>query len=62
MAQEDALKSITIWSAETLGVADRIGSLEEGKDADIVVWDGKPLTFDSSPQVVLIDGKIVKPE
>lgn len=62
MSLEDALKAITIWSAETLGVDDRIGSLAEGKDADIVVWDGNPLSLESSPEVVLINGKIVKPE
>lgn len=59
---EDALKAITIWPAEILGVADRIGSLEEGKDADIVIWDGEPLGFHSIPQTVLISGTIVMPE
>jgi len=62
MAEEDALKAITIWAAEILGVADRIGSLEEGKDADIVVWTGKPLSLEADASVVLINGKIVKPE
>ncbi len=62
MDEEDALKAVTIWPAEILGVADRMGSLEEGKDADIVVWDGKPLSLDSTTHVVLINGKIVKPE
>lgn len=62
MAEDHALKSITIWTAETLGVADRIGSLEEGKDADIVVWKGKPLSLEAATFAVLIDGKIVKPE
>ncbi len=62
MDEEDALRAITIWPAEILGVADRIGSLEEGKDADIVIWDGNPLALSSSPQIVLINGKIVKPE
>lgn len=62
MNEEDALKAITIWPAETLGVADRIGSLEEGKDADIVVWNGKPLSLDATTDTVLINGRIVKPE
>ncbi len=39
MDENDALRAITIWPAEILGVADRIGSLAEGKDADIVIWD-----------------------
>jgi len=62
MQEEDALKAITIWPAEILGVANQMGSLEEGKDADIVVWDGKPLDLASSPQIVLINGQVVKPE
>ncbi len=62
MNDDDALKAITIWPAEILGVADRIGSLTEGKDADIVVWEGKPLSLDATPKVVLINGKVVKPE
>ncbi len=62
MSEEDALKAITIWPAEILGIADRVGTLEVGKDADIVVWEGKPLSFDCSPRVVMIDGKVVKPE
>lgn len=62
MLEEDALKAITIWPAEILGVADRIGSLEEGKDADIVIWSAKPLCFDAEPQVVIINGQVVKPE
>lgn len=62
MEEEDALKAITIWAAEILGVADRIGSLEEGKDADIVVWKGRPLSFEAAPETVLINGQIVKPE
>jgi imidazolonepropionase-like amidohydrolase len=62
MKEEDALKAITIWPAEILGVAKRIGSLEEGKDADLVVWDGKPLSLEASAEVVIINGQIVKPE
>ncbi|MDJ0305536.1 MULTISPECIES: amidohydrolase family protein [Dehalobacter] len=62
LEEEDALKAITIWPAEILGVADRVGSLEVGKDADIVVWEGKPLNFEATPHTVLINGLIVKPE
>jgi imidazolonepropionase-like amidohydrolase len=62
MKEEDALKAITIWPAEILGVAKRIGSLEEGKDADLVVWDGKPLSLEAFAEVVIINGQIVKPE
>lgn len=62
MDEEDAFKAVTIWPAEILGVLDRMGSLEEGKDADIVVWNSKPLSLESTTQTVLINGKIVKPE
>src|SRR5699024_10167810 len=42
-APADALRAITLNPAEVLGVADRIGSLAPGKDADLVLWDGDPL-------------------
>ncbi len=62
MNEEEALKAITIWPAQIIGVAERVGSLEIGKDADLVIWNGNPLTLDSSTELVMIDGKIVKPE
>jgi imidazolonepropionase-like amidohydrolase len=51
-----ALASITINPARIWGVADRIGSLEPGKDADIVVWSGDPLEPLSAPTAILIKG------
>jgi imidazolonepropionase-like amidohydrolase len=51
-----ALASITINPARIWGVADRIGSLEPGKDADIVVWSGDPLEPLSAPTTILIKG------
>ncbi|WP_425803653.1 amidohydrolase [Desulfitobacterium sp. Sab5] len=62
MDPEDALKAITINPAEILGVADRVGSLEVGKDADIVIWSDHPFVMEAQPEVVLINGQIVKPE
>ena len=38
----EALKAITIHPAEHLGIQDRVGSIEEGKDADLVITDGDP--------------------
>lgn len=55
----EALKAITINAAEILGLKDRIGSLEKGKDADIVVFDGHPFELTSKTCVVLIDGEVV---
>jgi len=54
-----ALKSITIHAAEIAGIADRVGSLEIGKDADIALFDSHPLDFRCHAKKVFIDGKIV---
>lgn len=62
MDPEEALKAITINPAEILGVADRVGSLEVGKDADLVIWSDHPLTMQAQPEIVIINGRIVKPE
>jgi imidazolonepropionase-like amidohydrolase len=51
-----ALASITITPAKIFGMADRIGSLEPGKDADIVVWSGDPLEPLSAPTAILVKG------
>ena len=55
----EAFKAVTINPAEHLGIADRVGSLEVGKDADIVVCDGSILGSDGVVRTVFIDGKIV---
>lgn len=54
-----ALRAITIDAARICRVDDRLGSLKEGKDADIVVYDGSPLEIASSVVVTIINGKIV---
>jgi len=56
---EAALKAITINSAEILGVDDRVGSIEEGKDADLRILDGDPLELRTKVEMVLIDGKVL---
>ena len=56
-----ALKAITITPAEILGIADRVGSLEKGKDADIRILDGEPLAFKTKVDKVIIDGEVVFP-
>ena len=52
----DALKAITINPAEHIGVADRVGSLEVGKDADIVITAGSPFEVLTEVKAVFIDG------
>lgn len=54
-----ALQAITINPAKHLGVADRIGSLEVGKDGDIVITDGDPMVSDSHILAVFVDGEQV---
>jgi imidazolonepropionase-like amidohydrolase len=54
---EDALASITIDSAQLLGIADRVGSIETGKDADLALFDGDPFEFLTHCIGVVIDGK-----
>lgn len=54
-----ALQAITINPAKHIGVADRVGSLEAGKDADIVLWDGDPMVSDTRVKMVMVDGKIL---
>jgi imidazolonepropionase-like amidohydrolase len=56
---EEAIRAITINAAEILGVADRVGSIEAGKDADLVVLTGHPLDLRSRITMVVIDGEIV---
>ncbi len=59
LSPEEALKAITITPAEILGLADRIGSIEKGKDADLVILTGDPLDIHSVVDRTLIDGKVV---
>lgn len=54
-----ALRAVTINPAKVLGLAERIGSLEVGKDADVVLWSGDPLDVMQRPTQVLIGGKQV---
>lgn len=57
---EEAWRAITINPAEQTGIADRVGSLEPGKDGDVVVWTADPLQqIGGEAYVTVIDGKIV---
>ena len=58
--QEEAWKAITIYPARYTGIADRVGSLCAGKDADLVIWEGNPLRdLWAKPAYVFVDGKPV---
>lgn len=59
MKKEKAIESITINPAKALGIEDRVGSIEVGKDADIVIWDGYPLEIQSNVLYTIINGKTV---
>ncbi|MEZ5307557.1 MAG: amidohydrolase family protein [Pyrinomonadaceae bacterium] len=56
---EDALRSITINSAEILGLSDRIGSIKVGKDADLAMFDGDPFEFTSHCTGTIVNGSVV---
>lgn len=54
--EEDLIRMLTINAAKILGMDDRIGSIEEGKDADIVVWSHHPFDLRAKAEKVFIDG------
>lgn len=56
---EEGLKAITINAAEICNVADRIGSLEAGKDADIAIFDGNPMETFTKAVYTIIDGQVI---
>jgi imidazolonepropionase-like amidohydrolase len=57
-----ALRAVTLAPAEILGVSDRLGSLEPGKIADVVVWSGDPMAKDTKAKMVFVDGQLYEPE
>ena len=59
MDPESALACVTIRAAELAGVADRVGSLAHGKDADVTVTSAHPLNWLSRMRLVVMDGKVV---
>lgn len=59
LSKEDALKSVTLWPAQIFGVADRLGSLEVGKIANVVVTNGDMLEARTDTKYLFIDGRNV---
>ena len=58
--QEEAWKAITINPAQSTGISDRVGSLEPGKDGDVVIWTADPMeTVGAESYMTIVDGKIV---
>ena len=61
-SEEGALKAITINAAKITGIADRVGSIEVGRDADIAVFSGHPFDFRSRCVLTLVNGKVAHEE
>ena len=60
LSAEEAWKAITINPAVSTGIGDRVGSLEPGKDGDVVIWTADPLTtLGAESYVTVVDGKVV---
>jgi len=57
LPKNEALKSVTLYAAEVLGIADKAGSLEKGKDATLMITDGDPLEITTQVEQVYIQGK-----
>ena len=56
VAEEDALKMVTLNPAKALHVADKVGSIKIGKDADIVIWSDNPLSIYAKSELTIVDG------
>ncbi|GAB5534685.1 MAG: amidohydrolase family protein [Rubricoccaceae bacterium] len=62
LPREAALASVTLEAATILGLADRVGSIETGKDADLALFDGDPLETTSHVCAVIVDGRVASEE
>ena len=59
LPREVALAAVTLEAARALGLADRLGSIEKGKIANLVLWSGDPLEPSSRVEAVMLDGAFV---
>jgi len=62
LSKEDALRAVTLTPARTWGVAGETGSLEAGKDADLVIWSGDPFELTTAAEHVFIRGREMSKE
>jgi len=58
LTEEEALRTVTINGAIQLGIDKKVGSIETGKDADVVIWTGNPLSVYSRVETTFIDGEV----
>ena len=56
VSEEDALKMVTLNPAKALHVADKVGSIKAGKDADLVIWSDNPLSIYAKSEQTIVDG------
>ena len=59
LSKDDALKAVTLWPAQIFGVADKFGTIEAGKIANLVVTDGDLLEAKTNTKYLFIDGRLV---
>src|SRR5690606_20187112 len=58
LTEEEAWKTVTLYPAMMLHLDDKIGSIKEGKDADLVLWSSNPLSVYAKPEKTMIEGKV----
>ena len=59
MPADEAIRTLTLDAAKALGIDEFVGSIEPGKDADLVILSGDPLSVSSWVETTLVDGKVV---
>ncbi len=60
MSENDVLRAMTIQGAQIAGISHRVGSIEAGKDADILIFTGNPFDYKTELEYVIVDGKVIK--
>ena len=59
MPEKEALEAITLAPAKRIGIGNSVGSIEVGKDADLLILTGEPLSISTWVDMTIIDGKVV---